>query len=80
MSLGPSSLAVLPDHPVGVAEAPFSFPLKPEQVGSWLLRIQPFMESSEIVSLWRTPATIDDNGHASNGLVSHAGGRLPAGR
>jgi prepilin-type N-terminal cleavage/methylation domain-containing protein len=35
------------------------FPLQPEQVGSWLLRIQPSMELSEIVSLWRTPATID---------------------
>jgi prepilin-type N-terminal cleavage/methylation domain-containing protein len=56
--LGPSSFSVLPDQLVGVADT-LAFPLQPEQVGSWLLRIQPSMELSEIVSLWRTPATID---------------------
>jgi prepilin-type N-terminal cleavage/methylation domain-containing protein len=59
--LGPSSFAVLPAHLVGVADtSPVAFPLQPEQVGSWLLRIQPFMEASEIVSLWAKPATLDE--------------------
>jgi prepilin-type N-terminal cleavage/methylation domain-containing protein len=59
--LGPSSFSVLPAHLVGVAERnPVSFPLQPAQVGSWLLRIQPFMETSEIVSLWSQPATLDE--------------------
>ena len=56
--LGPSSFSVLPDQLVGVADT-LSFPLKPEQVGSWLLRIQPYMELGEIVSMWRTPGTLD---------------------
>jgi prepilin-type N-terminal cleavage/methylation domain-containing protein len=58
--LGPSSFAVLPKHLVGVAEDPVTFPLQPAQVGSWLLRIQPFMETSEVVSLWSQPATVDE--------------------
>jgi prepilin-type N-terminal cleavage/methylation domain-containing protein len=58
-SLGPSSFAVLPAHLVGVAETPITYPLKPEQVGSWLLRIQPFMETSEIVALWSTPTDLE---------------------
>ncbi len=58
-ALGPSSFAVLPAHLVGVAESPIAYPLKPEQVGSWLLRTQPYMEANEIVSLWSTPATLE---------------------
>jgi type II secretory pathway pseudopilin PulG len=57
---GPSSFSVLPAHLVGVAENPISYPLQPDQVGSWLLRIQPFMEASEIVGQWQTPATLDE--------------------
>jgi prepilin-type N-terminal cleavage/methylation domain-containing protein/prepilin-type processing-associated H-X9-DG protein len=53
--LGPSSFSVLPAHLVGVADSPITYPLKPEQVGSWLLRIQPYMEASEIIGLWNTP-------------------------
>jgi prepilin-type N-terminal cleavage/methylation domain-containing protein len=59
-SLGPSSFATLPAHLVGVADSPISYPLKPEQVGSWLLRTQPYMEASEIVSLWSTPGTLEE--------------------
>ena len=59
-SLGPSSFAVLPKHLVGVADDPVTFPLQSDQVGSWLLRIQPFMEAREIVSLWSQPATLDE--------------------
>lgn len=59
-SLGPSSFAVLPEHLVGVADDPLSFPLQADQVGSWLLRIQPFMEATEIVSLWNKPGTLDE--------------------
>lgn len=58
--LGPSSFSVLPAHLVGVAERPVTFPLKPEQVGSWLLRIQPYMDASEILALWSAPATLDE--------------------
>lgn len=58
--LGPSSFAVLPAHLVGVAERPLAFPLKPEQLGSWLLRIQPFMDAGEIIALWAAPATVDE--------------------
>ena len=58
--LGPSSFAVLPKHLVGVASDPVTFPLQPDQVGSWLLRIQPFMEAREIVSMWNQPATLDE--------------------
>lgn len=58
-ALGPSAFAVLPAHLVGVAEAGPTFPLQPDQLGSWLLRVQPYMEHSEIVSLWSTPATLD---------------------
>jgi hypothetical protein len=49
---------VLPDQLVGVADT-LAFPLQPEQVGSWLLRIQPSMELSEIVSPWKAPATVN---------------------
>lgn len=58
--LGPSSFSVLPAHLVGVAERPVTFPLKPDQVGSWLLRIQPYMDASEILALWSAPATLDE--------------------
>ena len=44
---------------VGIGDDPLEFPLRPEQVGSWLLRIQPFMEEDEIVSLWNQPQTLD---------------------
>jgi prepilin-type N-terminal cleavage/methylation domain-containing protein len=59
-ALGPSSMAVLPEHLVGVADDPVTFPMQSDQVGSWLLRIQPFMEAREIISLWSQPATIDE--------------------
>lgn len=59
-SLGPSSFAVLPKHLVGVADDSVTFPLQSDQVGSWLLRIQPFMEAREIISLWSQPATLDE--------------------
>ncbi|MFM7291606.1 MAG: DUF1559 domain-containing protein, partial [Planctomycetia bacterium] len=59
--MGPSSFSVLPAHLVGVAErAPVDFPLQPAQVGSWLLRTQPYMEASEIVSLWSQPDTLNE--------------------
>jgi prepilin-type N-terminal cleavage/methylation domain-containing protein len=59
--LGPSSFSVLPEHLVGVAERnPVDFPLQPTQVGSWLLRTQPYMEAGEIVSLWSRPETLDE--------------------
>jgi prepilin-type N-terminal cleavage/methylation domain-containing protein len=59
--LGPSSFSILPEHLVGVADrSPVAFPLQPSQVGSWLLRTQPFMEADEIVSLWNKPATLDE--------------------
>jgi len=45
---------------VGVADDPVTFPLQSDQVGSWLLRIQPFMDAREIVSLWSQPATLDE--------------------
>ena len=57
--LAPSSFSVLPDQLVGVAGQGDGFPPRDEQVGSWLLRIQPYMEQSAVVGLWRTPTTID---------------------
>ena len=74
-SLGPSSFASLPKHLIGVGEAPVTFPLQSDQVGSWLLRIQPFMEAREIVSLWSQPATLDE-AHAMFWKVS--GIRVPS--
>jgi len=59
-SLGPTAFSALPAHLVGVAESPLTFPLKPEQVGSWMLRVQPYMESGEIVSMWATPTTLSE--------------------
>jgi prepilin-type N-terminal cleavage/methylation domain-containing protein len=59
--LGPSSFAVLPAHLVGVADgSPPAFPLQTDQVGSWLLRVQPYMELSEVVTLWRKPDTLEE--------------------
>lgn len=58
--LGPCSFAVLPAHLVGVADDPVTFPLQPDQVGSWMLRIQPFMEAREILSMWNQPATLNE--------------------
>lgn len=59
-SNGPSSFSVLPAHLVGVADDPISYPLQPDQLGSWLLRVQPYMESGEVVGLWQTPATLNE--------------------
>ena len=58
--LGPSSFSVLPKHLVGVTDSALTFPLVTDQVGSWILRIQPYLELSEIVGLWRSPMTLDE--------------------
>ena len=58
--LAPSSFSVLPQQLVGVGGASDGFPPRDEQVGSWLLRIQHFMERSQVVDLWRAPTTLDE--------------------
>ena len=58
--IGPSSFAVLPKHLVGVTDGTLRFPLQTEQVGSWMLRTQPFMELSEVITLWQAPRSLDE--------------------
>jgi prepilin-type N-terminal cleavage/methylation domain-containing protein len=58
--LAPSQFAYLPDHLIGVGSPGDSFPPRLEQVGSWLLRIQPFMEESATSELWQQAYTLED--------------------
>lgn len=57
-SLSPSQFAVLPDHLIGVASPDDQFPPRLDQVGSWLLRIQPFSEEPAAAEMWRRADTI----------------------
>lgn len=56
--LAPSQFSVLPDHLVGVAEVDDTLPPRVEQVGSWLLQIQPFLEEHDSHRLWGQPTTL----------------------
>jgi prepilin-type N-terminal cleavage/methylation domain-containing protein len=56
--LAPSQFDSLPAHLIGVRWGD-SFPLPLEAVGSWLLRIQPFMEESAAPDLWSRADTLD---------------------
>jgi type II secretory pathway pseudopilin PulG len=47
-------------HRIGIYDPPLSFPLATDRIGSWLLRVQPFLELSEIVSLWQKPQVLDE--------------------
>ncbi len=58
--LAPSQFSVLPEHLVGVAGPEDVFPPRLEQVGSWLLRIQPFMEEPAAPAIWKRPTTLED--------------------
>lgn len=58
--LAPSQFSVLPDHLVGVAEADDTFPPRIEQVGSWLLQIQPFLEEQDGHRLWGKATTLPE--------------------
>ncbi len=58
--LAPSQFSVLPDHLVGVGGPEDVFPPRLEQVGSWLLRIQPFMEEPAAPAVWKRPMTLED--------------------
>ena len=56
--LGPNVYSVYPEHLVGVGGAGDTFPPRNEQVGSWLLRIMPYVEQDAVVSKWRGPTTL----------------------
>lgn len=57
--LAPSQFSVLPNHLVGVGSTEDPFPPRIDQVGSWLLRIQPFMEEPVAADIWRRPTTLE---------------------
>lgn len=57
--MAPSQFALLPDHLIGVGSPGDAFPPRLDQVGSWLLRIQPFMEESAAPDLWAQADTLD---------------------
>lgn len=59
-TLAPSQFSVLPDHLVGVAEADDTFPPRIEQVGSWLLQVQPFLEEQDGHRLWGQATTLSE--------------------
>ena len=67
--LAPSQFSVLPDHLVGVGEADDTFPPRVEQVGSWLLQIQPFLEEQTGHALWGQPTTLAEV-YATHAAVS----------
>lgn len=56
--MAPSQFFFLPAQLIGVRWDD-SFPLPLEAVGSWLLRIQPFMEESSAPDMWRRANTLD---------------------
>ena len=56
--LAPTQFSVLPNHLVGIAEAGDTFPPRIEQVGSWLLQVQPFLEEHRGWDLWKLPTTL----------------------
>ena len=56
---------------VGIGDDPLEFPLRPEQVGSWLLRIQPFMEEDE---MQRPQRSLSHVGLEHEGKVAQAEG------
>ncbi len=47
-------------HKIGIYDPPLAFPMGTERLGSWLLRVQPYMELSDIVSLWQKPMVLND--------------------
>lgn len=55
----PSQFSFWPDHLIGVRRSDGSFPLGLEQVGSWLLRTQPFMEEQVAPDIWSGATTLD---------------------
>lgn len=54
----PSQFYFWPNHLIGVRRSDGSFPLGLEQVGSWLLRVQPFMEEPAAPDIWANAATL----------------------
>ncbi|MFM8703805.1 MAG: DUF1559 domain-containing protein, partial [Planctomycetia bacterium] len=56
-TMAPSQFYFLPSHLIGVGSGD-PFPPRLEQVGSWLLRIQPFMEESSAPELWGSADTL----------------------
>lgn len=58
--MAPSQFSILPDHLVGVAGPEDTLPPRLEQVGSWLLRIQPFMEEPAAPAIWKRPTTVPE--------------------
>lgn len=54
----PAQFYFLPDHLIGIGSQE-PFPPRLEQVGSWLLRIQPFMEESTAPDMWARADTLD---------------------
>lgn len=57
--LAPCQFDSLPEHLVGVGGPGDGFPPRLEQVGSWLLRIQPFMEEMAAPEMWKRPVTLE---------------------
>ena len=70
--LAPSQFSVLPDHLIGVAEADDTLPPRIEQVGSWLLQIQPFLEEQTGHALWAKPTTLSEV-YSTHAAVSERG-------